>query len=82
MTLVQGGLAPRWRIGRGNPLWSDLDRDPSYRQEGTGLGLYICQKLATLLGGRMTFESDTGKGSTFMLVIGAKVPPPLSNSLG
>jgi two-component system sensor histidine kinase/response regulator len=42
------------------------------RQEGTGLGLHLSQKLASLLGGRISFHSEYGKGSTFMLVIAEK----------
>jgi signal transduction histidine kinase len=34
-------------------------------QEGTGLGLHLSQKLAQLLGGKITFVSEYGKGSTF-----------------
>jgi two-component system, sensor histidine kinase and response regulator len=41
----------------------------SRRQEGTGLGLYLCQKLAGLLGGRVELQSEFGKGSTFRLVL-------------
>ena len=39
------------------------------RQEGTGLGLHLSQKLATLLGGHIEIESKPGKGSCFTLVI-------------
>jgi len=39
------------------------------RQEGTGLGLYLSQKLATLLGSQIEFRSEFGKGSTFTLVL-------------
>ncbi len=37
------------------------------KHEGTGLGLHLSQKLAELLGGRIEFESQFGKGSTFTL---------------
>jgi signal transduction histidine kinase len=39
------------------------------RHEGTGLGLYLSQKLAELLGGQITCQSEYGKGSTFRLVL-------------
>jgi PAS domain S-box-containing protein len=35
--------------------------------EGTGLGLYICQRLAALIDGAISFESEFGKGTTFTL---------------
>lgn len=36
---------------------------------GTGLGLYLCRRLADVLGGRIWVESQLGKGSTFYLEI-------------
>jgi PAS domain S-box-containing protein len=40
--------------------------------EGTGLGLHLSQKLASLLGGHIELASEFGKGSTFALVIPQK----------
>jgi protein-histidine pros-kinase len=39
------------------------------RVEGSGLGLYLCGRLAELLGGRIEFESRPGHGSRFTLVL-------------
>jgi protein-histidine pros-kinase len=33
--------------------------------EGTGIGLYLCQTLAGLMGAQISFESELGKGSGF-----------------
>ena len=35
--------------------------------DGSGLGLYVSQSLARLIGGRITFDSALGQGSTFVL---------------
>lgn len=36
---------------------------------GTGLGLYLSRRLAELMGGRITVQSEYKKGSTFMLAL-------------
>ena len=41
--------------------------------EGSGLGLYICQTIATALGAAITFESEYGKGSLFTLELPVSV---------
>ncbi|MBV8491612.1 MAG: hybrid sensor histidine kinase/response regulator, partial [Candidatus Eremiobacteraeota bacterium] len=49
--------------------FEQLDPSSTRRVEGAGLGLYISYKLAALLGGRLEFESEFGKGSTFVLTL-------------
>jgi len=39
------------------------------RVKGTGLGLPLCRKLASLMGGRVELESSLGVGSTFSVVL-------------
>src|SRR5215211_2770931 len=39
------------------------------REEGTGLGLTLCRKIMTLLGGRIWLESEVGMGSVFYVAM-------------
>ena len=39
------------------------------RVKGTGLGLPLCRRLASLLGGSITLESAPGRGSTFFVTL-------------
>jgi PAS domain S-box-containing protein len=43
--------------------------------EGTGLGLYICQTLASAIGARVTLESEVGQGSRFTVEVPEQAVP-------
>ncbi|MBL8057488.1 MAG: PAS domain S-box protein [Anaerolineales bacterium] len=49
--------------------FTQLAAEPSRRQEGTGLGLHLSQRLAALMGAQIRLESEPGRGSTFTLII-------------
>ena len=49
--------------------FSQIDSSSTRRYEGTGLGLHLSQKLAELLGARITVRSTYGEGSTFALLV-------------
>ncbi|MFL6710916.1 MAG: hybrid sensor histidine kinase/response regulator [Massilia sp.] len=49
--------------------FSQLDSTSTRHAEGAGLGLYLCQNLANLIGGELSLQSDFGRGSTFTLTI-------------
>ncbi len=51
-----------------------LDQSSTRRQGGTGLGLYLCRQLATLLNGALILEPTPGGGCCFTLTIPAAPP--------
>lgn len=51
--------------------FSQLENPLQERYRGTGLGLPLCRNLAHLLGGRISLQSELGKGSTFFVRVPA-----------
>ncbi|MCP5169372.1 MAG: response regulator [Hahellaceae bacterium] len=50
------------------------ERSTARQYGGTGLGLTICRKLATLMGGNVSARSFPGNGSTFSLELELPIP--------
>lgn len=49
--------------------FSQADSSTTRKYGGTGLGLVICKKLASLMGGSLTLESEFGKGTRASLYL-------------
>jgi signal transduction histidine kinase/CheY-like chemotaxis protein/HAMP domain-containing protein len=58
--------------------FQQVDSSSTRKYKGTGLGLPIARRLARMLGGDLTVESELGKGSTFTLTIPSKLPTRLT----
>ena len=56
--------------------FSQLENRLQHRSKGTGLGLALCRKLATLLGGEVGVSSVLGQGSTFWAIVPMQFASP------
>jgi CheY-like chemotaxis protein len=62
---------PADKVGGLFQAFVQADASAGRRYGGAGLGLAICHRLATALGGNVQVVSEVGKGSTFTLTIDA-----------
>ena len=65
-------------------LFSDfvqLDTRIQKRLRGTGLGLSLAKKFSALLGGKVSVESQLGKGSRFSVLIPTRYSPGVNNDV-
>ena len=60
---------PADKLDRLFKSFSQVDTSTTRRYGGSGLGLAICQRLSSLMDGRIWVESEDGKGSAFHFVI-------------
>ena len=54
-------------LGRLFQDFAQLDASPTRKFGGSGLGLALSRRMAHLIGGDVTLESEVGRGSTFIL---------------
>ena len=56
--------------------YAQADATTAQRFGGTGLGLAICRRLAVLMGGQVTMQSEPDRGTTMRLTVSLKVGDP------
>jgi signal transduction histidine kinase len=53
--------------------FQQVDNTSTRKRGGTGLGLAISRRIVELHGGRLSVQSELGKGSTFRVVIPIRI---------
>jgi PAS domain S-box-containing protein len=77
VTVIDSGIGIQaGQIGRLFEAFRQVDGSARRVYEGTGLGLYLCRKLVTMLGGTIGAESVFGVGSRFTFHLPRKSTGP------
>jgi signal transduction histidine kinase len=64
------GIPPEHR----DRIFNAFSRGDTHGQSGVGLGLTIASRAAEVLGATLTFDTETGKGTTFRLQLPSRPP--------
>jgi len=56
-------------LGKIKDAFYRVDKSRSRAQGGVGLGLRLCDEIAALHGGEISFESEPGKGTTVTIIL-------------
>ncbi len=70
---------PSDKIDRLFKAFSQVDSSTTRKYGGTGLGLVICEKLISLMGGGISVQSEAGKGTTFSFNINVDLSQQAQN---
>lgn len=65
----EGRGIPPHELGRITEPFYMVDKSRARAQNGSGLGLALCQRIAAAHGGTLEFESEVGKGTTVRLAL-------------
>ncbi len=66
---------PKDKINQIFELFRQGSEGVAREYEGLGIGLFLVRKIAELLGGDVSFESEVGKGTTFIVTLPIKRKP-------